>query len=66
MRSTTLGSAPAPSRRRAIARLCGAGYAALAFAMLVVTWHEPAAPRWPWLAALAAIALARVAPAGRL
>jgi hypothetical protein len=50
----------------AIARLCGPGYAALAFLMLVVTWHEPAAPRWAWLAALAAIALARVAPAGRL
>lgn len=35
-------------------------------AMLALTYHEPGAPRWTWLAVLAASALARALPEGRL
>jgi hypothetical protein len=50
----------------AVAKLFGRPAGALALAALVLSWHEPGAPHWAWLNALAAIALARVAPAGRL
>lgn len=35
-------------------------------AMLALTYHEPGAPRWTWLAVLAASAVVRVLPEGRL
>src|SRR5690606_2594379 len=38
----------------AVARLFGAGFGALALAAFVLTWSEPGAPLWTWLAALAA------------
>jgi hypothetical protein len=47
-------------------RLFGAGAGVVAFVALVLAFHEPWAPRWAWLNILLAIALARVAPEGRL
>ena len=47
-------------------RLYGARAGALAFATLVLTWTEPGAPRLVWVAVLAAEALQRAVPAGRL
>lgn len=47
-------------------RLFGARVGIVALAALVLVYHEPDAPRWAWLNVLLAIALARVAPAGRL
>ncbi|HWM91186.1 MAG TPA: hypothetical protein VN493_10495 [Thermoanaerobaculia bacterium] len=50
----------------AVRHLWGNRWAALALAALVLTWHEPGAPRWIWVAVLAAEALRRVvAPEGR-
>ena len=43
-------------------RLFGWRVAALAFATLFLSLHEPGAPRWAWLNLLAAIALLRVVP----
>lgn len=37
-----------------------------ALAAMLLTFHEPWAPRWAWLNVLVAIALLRVAPQGRL
>jgi len=50
----------------AAARLFGRVAGAVALLALVVSFHEPGAPLWTWLNLLAAAALARVAPAGRL
>lgn len=50
----------------AAARLFGRPAGAVALVALVLSWHEPGAPHWAWLNALAAFALARVAPPGRL
>lgn len=47
-------------------KLFGRGAAAIAFAGLTLSWHELAAPQWIWLNLLVAVALARVAPQGRL
>jgi hypothetical protein len=49
----------------AAARLWGRAWGALALATFVLTWVEPAAPRWVWLCALAAEALVRVLHSGR-
>lgn len=40
--------------------------AALALATVLLLWHEPGAPRYIWLNLLAAIALLRVLPVGRV
>jgi hypothetical protein len=50
----------------AAAKLHGWRVGVLALVALVLTFPEPDAPRWTWVAVLAADALARVAPAGRL
>jgi hypothetical protein len=50
----------------AIGRLWGWRWGALAFAALVLSWHQPDAPRQVWLHLLAALALLRVLPAGKL
>ncbi len=50
----------------AAGRMFGPAAGGLAFAALVLSWHEGGAPQWVWLNLLAAAALARVAPAGRL
>jgi hypothetical protein len=49
----------------AAARLWSWPWGLLALAALVLTWHEPEAPRGVWLHLLAAIALLRVLPEGR-
>lgn len=49
----------------AAARLWGSAWGALALATFVLTWVEPAAPRWIWLGVLAAEALVRVLRSGR-
>ncbi len=49
----------------AVFRLRGAWAAALAFAAFGLAYHEPGAPRYPWLALLVPMALARVIPAGK-
>ena len=46
-------------------RLFGWKIATLAFATLLISLHEPGAPRWAWLNLLAAIALLRAVPKGR-
>lgn len=50
----------------ALGRLLGAGWGTLALLALTLLWHEPGAPRWVWLHLLAAMALLRVLPDGRL
>ncbi len=50
----------------AVARLWGLAAGALALAALVVTWHAPGAPQQVWLHWIAALALLRVMPPGRL
>jgi hypothetical protein len=50
----------------AMARLYGWPQAALALAALTLLWHEAGAPRWVWLHLLAAAALLKVLPAGRM
>lgn len=50
----------------AVARLAGWGWGALALGALALSWHEPGAPRLVWLNLLAAVALLRVLPQGRL
>ncbi|MGH8168232.1 MAG: hypothetical protein ACREQ1_13400, partial [Woeseiaceae bacterium] len=50
----------------ATARLFGREAGAIALLALVLSWHESAAPQWIWLNLLAAVALVRVAPDGRL
>ena len=50
----------------ATARLFGRGAGAVALVALVLSYHEPGAPVWTWLNLLAAVALVRVAPEGRL
>lgn len=50
----------------ATARLWGWRWGVLAFAALVLSWHQPDAPRQVWLHLLAALALLRVLPAGKL
>ena len=50
----------------AVARLFGRATAAVTLVALTLSFHEPGAPVWTWLNLLAAAALARVAPAGRL
>ncbi len=48
----------------AVGRLWGWAAGALAFCAFALAYHEPGAPRYAWLALLAALALARVVPAG--
>lgn len=49
-----------------IARLWGRAWGALAFVTIALSWQEPVAPRWVWLFILAAEALSRALPEGRL
>ncbi len=50
----------------ATTRLFGRAAGAVALLALALSFHEPGAPVWTWLNLLAAAALARVAPPGRL
>ena len=50
----------------AFLRLFGAGWGALALAGLALTYTEPGAPRWVWIAVLAGEALRRAVVRGRL
>ena len=50
----------------AVAQLFGRGAAVVALVALVLSRHEVGAPTWTWLNLLAATAVARVAPPGRL
>ncbi len=50
----------------ATARLFGRAAGAVALVALTLSFHESGAPVWTWLNLLAAVALARVAPPGRL
>lgn len=50
----------------AVGKLWGVSWGLLALATLVLVYHEPAAPRHIWLHILAAVALLRVLPRGRL
>jgi hypothetical protein len=50
----------------AVMRLMGAGAAVIAGLAMVLSVHEMFAPGWLWVNLLVAIALMRVAPAGRL
>ena len=50
----------------AVMRLIGKGAAVVAGLAMVLSFHEMFAPGWLWLNLLVAIALMRVAPAGRL
>jgi hypothetical protein len=47
-------------------RLISPAAGAVAFGALLLSYHEPGAPVWPWVNLLAALALASVAPEGRL
>ncbi|MGI9222274.1 MAG: hypothetical protein ACR2QS_14690 [Woeseiaceae bacterium] len=47
-------------------RLFGAKAGVIALAAMVLSFHESSAPTWLWLNLLIAVALLRVAPAGRL
>jgi hypothetical protein len=49
-----------------VGRLWGTRWGLGALAALLLSWHEPDAPRWTWLVLVAVEALARVLPAGRL
>ncbi len=49
-----------------IARLWGPRWGIVALVTLVLTWIEPGAPHWTWLAVLAFEALRRALPAGRI
>lgn len=49
----------------AVVHLFGWPWGVLAFVTLALTYPEPGAPRWSWLALLAALALLRVIPEGR-
>ncbi|MDE0421574.1 MAG: hypothetical protein OXK76_11910 [Gammaproteobacteria bacterium] len=50
----------------AATRLLGRWAGAAALVAMTLGFHEPAAPLWTWLNLLAAVALVRVAPQGRL
>jgi hypothetical protein len=49
-----------------VVRLWGPRLGALALVVLGAVWIEPGAPRWSWVVAVAAAALATIMPAGRL
>ncbi|MGH8408250.1 MAG: hypothetical protein ACRESL_22450, partial [Pseudomonas sp.] len=49
-----------------IARLWGRRWGIVALVTLTLIYHEPDAPRWVWLHILAAVALVRVLPVGRV
>jgi hypothetical protein len=50
----------------AIARLWGRRWGAIALVTLALSWIEPGAPHWVWLIVLAAEALRRALPEGRI
>ncbi|MGQ0658906.1 MAG: hypothetical protein ACT4NU_12595 [Chromatiales bacterium] len=50
----------------AVARLWDTGSGLLALVTLALIWYEPGAPRYVWLNLIAAIALLRVLPTGKL
>lgn len=50
----------------ATTRLFGRWAGAASLVAMTLSFHEPAAPLWTWLNLLAAVALVRVAPEGRL
>jgi len=50
----------------AVLRMWGWRWGLLTLVALTLAWIEPGAPRWTWLLALAAAALARALPEGRL
>jgi hypothetical protein len=49
----------------AVGRLLSPLYGGIALVMLILTYQEPGAPVWIWLALLLAVALVRFAPGGR-
>ena len=49
----------------AVAKLYSKSLAGLAFATLVLMYHEPNAPRWVWLSILVGVALLRNLPEGK-
>jgi hypothetical protein len=49
-----------------VAKLWGNAWGAAALGAVVLAWHEPAAPRFIWLAVLACEALARKLPEGKV
>jgi hypothetical protein len=50
----------------ACAKLFGWPWAVVSLLALALSYHEPEAPQWAWLSLLAAIALLRVLPDGRM
>lgn len=50
----------------AVGKLCNIAAGFLALITLTLIWHEPDAPHWIWLHILAASALIKLLPAGRL
>lgn len=50
----------------AVSRLRGWPWGAMALAGVALSWHEPGAPHYLWLNLVAAVALARWLPAGRV
>ena len=50
----------------AILRLFGGVWGAIALGCFILSWHESGAPQFIWLLVIAATALVRVAPEGRL
>jgi len=50
----------------ACGRLFGWPWAVVSLLALTLSYHEPDAPRWSWLSLLAAIAMLRVLPEGRM
>ncbi len=49
----------------AVGKLWGWRWSVLALPTLLLTWHEPGAPRWVWINILVAVALLRVLPPAR-
>lgn len=49
----------------AMIKLLGIGWGFLALVTLTITYHEPGAPLWSWLAVLTTMALARAIPHGK-
>jgi hypothetical protein len=50
----------------AVGRLWTWPWGLVALAGLALTWHQPGSPQWVWVNLLAAVALLRVLPAGRM
>jgi len=50
----------------AMIKLLGIGWGLIGFITLVLTYHEPGAPLWTWLAVLTTMALAKAVPQSRI